>query len=63
MIIDPEILVDKPVISGTRLAVDFMFDPLAQEWFHKEILRNYPGLTAEDIQACLAHYNPQIKKM
>jgi len=55
IIVDPKILVGKPVINGTRLAVDFIFDLLAQGWSHDEILRNYPGLTTEDIQACLAY--------
>ncbi len=53
IIVDPKILVGKPVIKGTRLAVDFILDLLAQGWSHDEILRNYPGLTAEDIHACL----------
>lgn len=49
IIVDPEILVGKPVIIGTRLAVDFMLDFLAPGWSHEEMLRNYPGVTAEDI--------------
>lgn len=39
--------------GGTRLAVEFIIDLLAQGWTEKEILRNYPGLTRQDIQACL----------
>jgi uncharacterized protein (DUF433 family) len=53
--INPEILVGKPVIKGTRLAVEFIIDLLAQGWTEEEILRNYPGITREDIQACLAY--------
>ncbi len=53
--IDPQILVGKPVIKGTRLAVDFIIDLLAQGWSEGEVLRNYPGLTVEDIRACLAY--------
>jgi uncharacterized protein (DUF433 family) len=55
IVIDPEILVGKPVVKGTRLAVEFIIDLLAQGWTRAEILRNYPGLTQEDIQACLAY--------
>ncbi len=51
--VDPAILVGKPVVRGTRLAVEFIIDLLAQGWTEAEILRNYPGLTHEDIQACL----------
>ncbi len=55
IIIDPQILVGKPVIKGTRLAVDFIIDLLTQGWPEGELLRNYPGLTIEDIRACLAY--------
>jgi uncharacterized protein (DUF433 family) len=53
--IDPAVLDGKPVIRGTRLAVEFIIDLLAQGWTEPEILRNYPGLTAQDIQACLEY--------
>jgi uncharacterized protein (DUF433 family) len=55
IIVDPKILVGKPVIKGTRLAVDFILDLLAQGWPPDEIIRNYSGLEIEDIQACLAY--------
>ena len=40
--LDPAILAGKPVIKGTRLAVEFIIDLLAQGWPESEILRNYP---------------------
>ena len=53
--INPAILVGKPVIKGTRLAVEFILELLANGWPVEEILENYPGLTTQDIRACL-HY-------
>ena len=53
--VDPQILVGKPVIKGTRLAVEFIVDLLAQGWQESEIARNYPGVTHEDITACLKY--------
>jgi uncharacterized protein (DUF433 family) len=53
--IDPDVLAGKPVVRGTRLAVEFVIDLLAEGWSEAEILRNYPGLTREDIRACLAY--------
>jgi uncharacterized protein (DUF433 family) len=53
--IDPDILVGKPAIKGTRLAVEFIVDLLAEGWSNDEIVENYPGLTEEDIHACLAY--------
>ena len=55
IVIDPNVLTGKPVIRGTRLAVEFIIDLMAQGWTEAEILRNYPGLTREDILACLAY--------
>jgi uncharacterized protein (DUF433 family) len=59
--INPAVLVGKPVVRGTRLAVDFIIDLLAQGWPESEILRNYPGLTAQDIQACLSYASASLK--
>jgi len=55
IVLDPEVLAGKPIVKGTRLAVEFIIDLLAQGWNEADILRNYPGLTREDIQACLAY--------
>ena len=55
IILDPEILAGKPVIRGTRLAVEFILELLAAGQSENEILANYPGLTHEDILACLAY--------
>ncbi len=61
IVIDPAILTGKPVVKGTRLAVEFIIDLLAQDWTEAEILRNYPGLTHEDVQACLAYASNSLR--
>jgi uncharacterized protein (DUF433 family) len=61
IVVDPNILVGKPVVRGTRLAVEFIVDLLAQGWPERHILRNYPGLTREDIQACLAYASVTLR--
>lgn len=61
IVIDPNILVGKPVVRGTRLAVEFIVDLLAQGWTEEEILRNYPGLTREDLQACLGYASEVLR--
>ena len=48
IVIDPGIFVGKPVIKGTRLAVEFIIDLLTQGWTEKDILTNYPGVTPQD---------------
>lgn len=61
IVVDPQILVGKPVVRGTRLAVEFIIDLLAQGWSEADLLRNYPGLTHEDILACLAYAGQRLK--
>ena len=51
--VDPKVLVEKPVIKGTRIAVKFLMELLAEGWTHEQILGNYPDLTSDDIQAAL----------
>ncbi len=58
---DPAILVGKPVVKGTRLAVEFIIDLLGQGWTEAEILQAYPGLTHEDILACLAYASATLQ--
>jgi uncharacterized protein (DUF433 family) len=62
IIIDPAILVGKPVIRGTRIAVEFVIDLLAEGWSHEQILSNYPHLVAEDIAACLRYARSMMKR-
>ncbi|MCD4727278.1 MAG: DUF433 domain-containing protein [Pirellulales bacterium] len=52
VILDPKVMVGKPVIKGTRLTVDYILNLLAHGATTTEILEEYQGLTAEDIQAC-----------
>jgi len=53
--IDPTVLAGKPVIRGTRLAVDLILSLLGQGWSEGDLLRNYPGLAHEDVAACLQY--------
>ncbi len=55
IIVDPEILAGKPVVRGTRLAVEFILELLAVGQTENEVIANYPGLTREDILACLSY--------
>ena len=53
VVCDPKVMVGKPVIKGTRLTVEFILNLLAHGSTVEEILDEYEGLAAEDIQACL----------
>ncbi len=53
--LDPEVLAGKPVVRGTRLAVEFVIGLMADGWAEADIIANYPGLSHDDIIACLAY--------
>jgi len=59
--VDPKVLVGKPVIKGTRIAVEFVVDLLGRGWTAEQILEEYDHLTAADIQACLAYASEVLK--
>ncbi len=61
IVVDPAILVGKPVIKGTRIAVEFVIDLLARGWTTEEIFKEYDHLTAQDIHACLAYASDILK--
>ena len=53
--INPRVLVGKPIIKGSRLSVEFVVELLANGWSEQQIVDNYPGITVDDLHACL-HY-------
>jgi uncharacterized protein (DUF433 family) len=53
--LDPKVLAGKPVIRGTRLSVEFVIGLMVDGWDEAEILANYPGITHDDIIACLGY--------
>lgn len=61
IVVDPAIMVGKPVIAGTRIPVELILDKLVQDTPVKEILRDYPHLRNEDIRAVLAYARDLIK--
>ena len=59
--VDPKVLAGKPVIRGTRIAVEFVVDLLGRGWTTEQILHEYDHLTSEDIQACLSYASDVLK--
>lgn len=52
--INPEVMLGKPVIRGTRITVESLLRKLAAGMTADEIVADHPGLTAEDIRAAQA---------
>lgn len=55
IVLDSAVLAGKPVIRGTRLSVEFVIGLMADGWTEAEILQNYPGISHDDVAACLAY--------
>lgn len=53
--INPEVMLGKPVIRGTRITVEQILRKLSQKISEEEILADYPRLKGEDIQAAIAY--------
>jgi uncharacterized protein (DUF433 family) len=61
IISDPEILFGKPTIKNTRIPVDLILEKLAAGHSNDDLLKAYPRLIYEDIQACLLFASESAK--
>lgn len=52
---DPEVCHGKPCIKGTRIMVSVVLDNLAAGVTLDELLKSYPSLTREAVQAAIAY--------
>lgn len=52
---NPNVMVGKPVVKGTRIPVEKVLDQLAHKPDLKELFEIFPELTVEDVKACLAY--------
>ncbi len=51
---NPNILMGKPVIKGTRISVELLLEKLAAGETEQDILQAHPHITSDDIKAALA---------
>ncbi|MGZ9112463.1 MAG: DUF433 domain-containing protein [Rhodoplanes sp.] len=51
---NPEIMMGKPVVRGTRLTVEHILRRLGSGESIEQLLEDHPGLTVEDIRAAQA---------
>lgn len=62
IVVDPKILVGKPIIKGTRISIEFILELLVNGWTYEQILENYPPLEQEDILAAI-EYSMELVKL
>lgn len=58
---NPKVLYGKPIIKGTRIAVDLILEKMAAGDCIDELLDAYPKISQDAIYACLAFASQAIK--
>jgi uncharacterized protein (DUF433 family) len=55
IMVDPKVMVGKPVIRGTRLTVELVLNLLAHGATVEELLDDHPKICREDVRACVLY--------
>lgn len=53
IISDPNIMIGKPVVAGTRITVELILEKLSAGESVEQIIKSHPRLTKKGIQAAL----------
>jgi len=61
IICDPNVMMGKPIIAGTRLTVGFILDLYANGWNEQQVLTEYPQLTTGHMKAVFAYSSARLK--
>ena len=56
---DPNVMMGKPVVAGTRLTVEFILEELAAGTSVAQLIASHPRLTPEAVSAALAFAAPR----
>jgi uncharacterized protein (DUF433 family) len=52
---DPNIMLGKPIIKGTRITVDLILKKLSGGFTIEDLLKDYPHITREDVLAAIGY--------
>ena len=61
IVIDPRVLVGKPIVKGTRISVELVIELLGRGYTQEQVLEQHDNLTPDDIKACLAYAGDVLK--
>jgi len=62
IVVDPDIMLGKPIIKGTRITVELVLRKLAEGTSEDELMKAYPDLQQTDIRAALSYSADVISK-
>ena len=60
---NPQVMVGKPVVKGTRIPVERVVAHLAHNPDLDDLFAAYPELTVEDVKACLAFASHAVERV
>ncbi|MBW2249335.1 MAG: DUF433 domain-containing protein [Deltaproteobacteria bacterium] len=55
VVVDPKIMLGKPVIKGTRLTIELIVEKMAYGATLNDLRKDYPFLTEEDVRSALLY--------
>ena len=62
IVMDPEIMVGKPVVKGTRIPVELVLAHMAENLDLQDLFEAYPGLTIDVMKACLQYAHVAVEQ-
>lgn len=62
VVVDPKVMLGKPLIKGTRITIELILRQLAQGIPTEDILENYPHLVRKDVLAAIAYANKLVEE-
>lgn len=60
IVVDPRVMLGKPIIKGTRITVELILRQLAQGLTLEEIIENYPHLKKADVYAAIEYATKRL---
>ncbi len=61
IVVDPKVLVGKPVVKGTRIPVSLILNLVGHGATFDEIAQDYPVITVEDIRAVILYAGARLE--
>lgn len=62
IISDPNVLLGKPIIKGTRISVELILELLECGWSEKMILESYPNISEDSLRSVFSYLKDCIQK-
>ncbi|MEO8852579.1 MAG: DUF433 domain-containing protein [Ginsengibacter sp.] len=62
IISDPEVLLGKPTLKGTRISVELILELFSKGWTEQQILESYPSLSIDSLRSVFTYLKECIQQ-